>query len=137
MTDKFKISRRTFVAGSGAAVAGTAVPDMATFASTISAASMLEHELLSQHIGSEFRLYSDFGAVKLKLASVEVTGAKMKTPNGVRDQAFTAQFAVYDNLLPMAEKTYRISHAALGNFDLYLAPCGKGICTTKMVAIFS
>lgn len=136
MTDKFKISRRTFVAGSGAAVAGTAVPDMTTFASTISAASM-EHELLSQHIGSHFRLYGDLGAVKLKLVSVETMGAKMQTPNGVRDQAYTAQFAVYDNLLPMAEKTYRISHSLLGTFDLYLAPCGEGICTSKMTAIFS
>ena len=91
MTDKFEISRRTFVAGSGAAVAGTAVPDMAAFASTISASS-LEHELLSQHIGSSFRLYGDLGAVKLKLTSVETVGDKMQTPAGVRDQAFTAQF---------------------------------------------
>ncbi len=136
MTDKFEISRRTFVAGSGAAVAGSAVPDMAAFASTISASS-LEHELLSQHIGSEFRLYGDLGAVKLKLVSVETIGNKMQTPNGVRDQAFTAQFSVHDNLLPMSEKTYRISHAGLGNFELYLAPCGNGICTTKMAAIFS
>ncbi len=136
MTEQYKISRRTFVAGSGAAVAGTAVPDMAAFASTFSASS-LEHELLSQHIGSSFRLYGDLGAVKLKLTSVETVGDKMQTPSGVRDQAFTAQFAVHDNLLPMAEKTYRISHAALGKFELYLAPCGKGICTSKMVAVFS
>ena len=136
MTEQFKISRRTFVAGSGAAVAGTAVPDMAAFASTALAAT-LEHDALSAHIGSEFRLYGDLGAVKLKLASVESIGSKMHTPNGVRDQAFTARFKVYDNLLPMTEKTYSISHSKLGKFDLYLAPCGEGICTTQMVAIFS
>ena len=136
MTEQFKISRRTFVAGSGAAVAGTAVPDMAAFASTLSASS-LEVDLLSQQIGSEFRLYGDLGAVKLKLASVETVGDKMQTPSGVRDQAFTARFKVYDNLLPMTEKTYRVSHAKLGTFDLYLAPCGAGICTSKMVALFS
>ena len=136
MTEHFKISRRTFVAGSGAAVAGSAVPDMAAFASTLSATS-LERNLLSQHIGSSFRLYGDLGAVKLKLTSVENVGDKMQTPNGVRDQAFIAQFAVHNNVLPMTEKTYRINHAALGNFELYLAPCGRGICTTKMVAIFS
>ena len=136
MTEQFKISRRTFVAGSSAAVAGTAVPDMAAFASTLSASS-LEHDLLSQHIGSEFRLYGDLGAVKLKLASVDTIGSKMQTPDGVRDQAFTARFKVYDNLLPIPEQTYTISHSQLGRFNLYLAPCGEGICTSEMVAIFS
>lgn len=136
MPNSNKISRRTFVAGTGAAVAGATVSEMPAFASILPQ-QLMEHGSFGKYIGSSFRLRGDLGAIQLKLASIETSGSKMVTPMGVRSQAFSARFSVHDNLMPLAEKTYKISHAELGIFELYLAPCGEGICTSEMVAIFN
>lgn len=136
MSNSNMMSRRTFVASTGAAIAGASVIEGSAFASALPQ-QLMEHESFGKFIGSMFRLRGDLGAIQLKLTSIETTGSRMATPAGIRSQAFSARFSVHDNLIPLAEKTYKISHAELGSFELYLAPCGQGICTSEMVAIFN
>ncbi|MEM7427438.1 MAG: twin-arginine translocation signal domain-containing protein [Pseudomonadota bacterium] len=135
MTKETKgLSRRSFVAASGVAVAGAAMTPSVSFASF---GPHLEADTLADFIGTTFKASSDLGDVAFKLVKVEKTGKPQATPAGVRSQAFRAEFKAAHGVTPYQEGIYKMRHATLGATDIFLQACDEDACTGRMSAAFA
>ena len=135
MTKETKgLSRRSFVAASGAAVAGAAANPSVSFASF---GPHLEAGKLAEFVGTTFKASSEAGTVKFELVSVKAVGKPQSTPAGVRDQGFIAEFKAAHGVTPYEEGIYKMRHATLGATDLYLQACDENACTGRMQALFA
>jgi len=128
------LSRREFVAGTGAVAASVALP--VNLASAAAIGSM-EHTALQPHVGSTVRLSRDILAGSARIASVTPIGNAQATPAGVRSQAFEVIFEAGFSPVPYTEGTFEVSHATLGRLDLHLVPCGSNACDGRLRAIFN
>lgn len=135
MSNELKgLSRREFVVGSGALAAGLALPlDLASAAGLRS----MEHTALLPHVGSRVRLSRGDLTGSARITSVTPMGSRQVTPAGVRSQAFEIILEAGFSVVPYTEGTFKISHSALGTFDLHLAPCGDNVCDGRLRAIFN
>ena len=135
MTKETKgLSRRSFVAASGAAAAGAAMTPSVSFASF---GPHLEAGKLAEFVGTTFKASSELGTVSFKLLKVEAVGEPQATPAGVRSQSFFAEFKAAHGVTPYAEGIYKMRHATLGATDLYLQACDEDACTGRMQALFA
>ena len=128
------ISRRSFLAASGAAAAVSTLPVSLAFASF---GPHLEMDDLARFVGSTFKASGAPGPVTFKLVKVEPLGRRQITPPGIRSQGFAATFEAGFSPVPYAEGTYRMRHPDLGAGDLYLKACDENACTGRMEALFN
>ena len=135
MTKETKgLSRRSFVAASGVAVAGAAMTPSVSFASF---GPHLEAGTLAEFVGTTFKASSDLGNVSFKLVKVENVGKPQATPAGVRSQSFIAEFKAAHGVTPYEEGIYKMRHATLGATDIYLQACDEDACSGRMSAVFA
>ena len=146
MTDS---SRRRFVVGGLAVIAGAAVAGcdgagqsgsvvVPTAGATpagppLTASEASEWDKL---VGTSFQISTPTGKVVATLASLErIADASRPTALG-RQQPFYASFQMDARQAPVGGKTYRISHATKGDFDLFLGMSsevqGKGVLSALL-----
>ncbi|HXO21476.1 MAG TPA: hypothetical protein VOA87_16300 [Thermoanaerobaculia bacterium] len=88
----------------------------------------------SPHLGSRFRV--PLGAADaLELELVEVKG--LGTVAGPRQEPFSLLFrgGPRDRYLP--QSTYRLEHAEMGSFELFLVPLGADEVAMRYEAVFN
>jgi hypothetical protein len=76
-------------------------------------------------VGTSFLIATDTGKVSAVLASLEQIIDASRPANLARHLGFFATFQMAANQLPMGQKTYQLSHATKGNFDLFLGMPGQ------------
>jgi len=99
---------------------------------------MLDQEQYAEHVGDLFRVGLDDDAV-IELTLIEVSGVGPLTTKHATDAGKPAPFSVLfrgpvEPVLPQA--TYRLSHAVLGRFDLFLVPVGGDDEAIRYEAVF-
>ena len=92
---------------------------------------------LSGHVGGKFRIYPD-GSDPLEVELISATGlggsAGAEPP--VRRQPFSIVFrGPGDVLLP--QRIYRMEHAEIGSFELFLVPIGPDEKGLRYEAVFT
>lgn len=93
------------------------------------------------HVGDWFRAYGDVGsdAVEIQLLSAtETAGAAERAPEGAlpHRRPFSLVFlGPPQTILP--QRIYRIAHATLGEFDLFLVPIGRDASGVQYEAVFT
>ena len=147
MTDS---SRRRFVVGGLVVVAGAGVAGcggggggsgsiVAPPASTTPAGPPLvasEAGEWDKLVGSSFQISTNTGKVPAVLASLERIADASRPASLGRQQPFYAIFQMDARQMPAGGETYQVSHAAKGNFDLFLGMSseiqGKGVLTALL-----
>lgn len=136
-----KITRRNFIIlGSAAAFAGTnfLTPVSATGQKTQGSSSSLPLEALDdplfyltaadfkKHVGTEFLLFTEIGAVVAVLSKVtQIQVTKPGNPTNKKSHQPAAEiFTLSYNLKSggATQNTYRLQHPKLGEFNLFLVP---------------
>jgi hypothetical protein len=94
-------------------------------------------ETFSVHVGSVFRIYPDPGdPLDFELNSVIRLGGSPEGESSGRRQPFSIVFrGPGDVLLP--QRTYRMEHAEIGSFDLFIVPIGPDEEGLRYEAIFT
>lgn len=87
-------------------------------------------------VGTTFQISANSGKVPATLVSLErIADATRPTSLG-RHQPFYAVFQMDARLAPTGGKTFQLSHATKGNFDLFLGMAseiqGKGVLTALL-----
>lgn len=143
-------SRRSFVVG-GVAIAGAGVTGCSggggsgsgSVVTPIAEATPSGPPLTASEIsdwqklvGSPFVISTDTGKVSAVLASLEQIIDASRPSSLARHQGFFATFQMALSQVPAGGKTYQLSHATKGNFDLFLGmPSqvqGQGVLTALL-----
>jgi len=143
-------SRRGFVVGgviaAGAGVAGcsgggssgtgsvvTPIAEATPSGPVLTASEMSDWQKL---LGSSFVITTDSGKVTASLASLEQIVDASRPASLARHLGFYATFQMAASQLPKGQKTYQLSHATKGSFDLFLGmpgqSNGQGIITALL-----
>ncbi|WHU04202.1 hypothetical protein [Sphingomonas sp. NIBR02145] len=133
-------SRRSFVVGgviaAGAGVAGcsggggssstgsvvTPVAEATPSGPVLTASEMSDWQKL---LGSSFVITTPSGKVTATLASLEQIVDASRPTNLARHLGFFATFQMALGQVPAGQKTYQLSHATKGSFDLFLGMPGQ------------
>ncbi|MFT3830518.1 MAG: hypothetical protein QM691_12525 [Opitutaceae bacterium] len=110
--------------------AGPTVTD--SVAPTAPAGPRLDYATFSALVDSPFRVHrSDGPAVVLRLAEANEERRDPALEN------FTLRFASRNPALQLAQGSYRFEHPALGEFDLFLVPGGRGDAGASFNVVFN
>ncbi|HVJ01039.1 MAG TPA: hypothetical protein VM662_02590 [Sphingomonas sp.] len=139
-------SRRRFVLGGLASVAATGLAGCGSAGSgslaappaqpVVTAPPVLltrsEVEEWEKLVGTSFLIMGEAGNAPATLAALERSPADPNRPSDLaRHQPFVAYFEMDTRLVPTGGKTYQLSHATRGQFDLFLGQPsevrGKGV----------
>lgn len=87
-------------------------------------------------IGSSFVITTDTGKLSAVLASVQQIVDASRPTTLARHLGFFANFQMASSEVPAGQKTYQLSHATRGNFDLFLGTPsqsqGKGVISALL-----
>lgn len=150
MTATEENSRRRFVigglatvaagglAGCGGGGAGSVVTPPDTGAAP--AAPVLtatEADAWDALVGTAFLIGGEGGKASARLLSVERAPTDPNRPDLARRAGFTVHFQVEAGPLPLGERTYALSHASRGAFELFLGQPGEVMGKTVLSAVLN
>jgi hypothetical protein len=144
-------SRRTFIAGGVAAIAATSLAGCSaggagTMGSSATGGTASQGPLLTttqadewdRLVGNAFMIETETGRAQATLAAVQRGDVDINRPASLsRDQSFMAFFEMDSRSVPEGDKTYRVSHAARGAFDLFLGAPGEARGKSVLVAVLN
>ncbi|WP_180141530.1 hypothetical protein [Sphingomonas sp. R-74633] len=117
--------------GSGSVVTPTA--DATPSGPVLTASEASEWDKL---VGTAFTITTDTGKVAAVLASIERIADASRPSDLARHQPFYATFQTAAGQAPVGGKTYQLSNATKGSFDLFLGlsstVAGKGVLTAVL-----
>jgi pimeloyl-ACP methyl ester carboxylesterase len=91
----------------------------------------------SGHVGSVFRVYPDPGdPLDFELISVTGLGERPEGESSGRRQPFSIVFRGPGNVL-LSQRIYRMEHAEIGSFDLFIVPIGPDEKGLRYEAVFT
>ena len=94
-------------------------------------------ETFAPHVGTTFRLYPDEShGLDVELVTVTNPGAQTAASEQPRRIPFSLVFRGPGNFV-LPQRIYRIEHAAIGTFDLFLVPIGPDQAGMRYEAIFT
>ena len=96
--------------------------------------SLLTYESFGPHVNSTFTL--DLGVSSIELTLTEATRQVVRPFPGMMREPFSLIFRSSSPVV-LPQRTYPISHAAMGRLDLFIVPVGRDARGVVYQAVFS
>jgi hypothetical protein len=94
-------------------------------------------ETFSGHVGETFRIHPDISnPLDVELISATSLGEESESAGSDRRQPFSIVFRGPRNLL-LPQRIYRMAHAEIGSFELFLVPIGPDEKGLQYEAVFN